>query len=69
MTLQDIKTAVRAGRTVHWKSDAYQVTLSHGRRTGVELWYIRCNWNGSVTALDRNNGESLIGQESDFYLA
>lgn len=68
MTLDEILTAVRSGRTVHWKNDAYKVTLSIGRRTGEELWHVQCTANNWCLPL-LGNGHRLISPESDFYLA
>lgn len=51
MTLQEIKTAVAAGKRVYWSSKAYEVT--HDTITG--RWLIVCAINGYTTGLTHRN--------------
>ena len=64
MTLQEIKAAVLAGRTVHWKNDAYEVT-----RDRVGQWFIVCRFNGSLSGLTWADGVTMSEKPEDFYLA
>lgn len=64
MTLQEIKDAVLAGRTVHWKSDAYEVT-----RDRVGQWFIVCRFNGSLSGLTWSDGVTMSEKPEDFFLA
>ena len=59
MTLQEIKTALDSGKTVHWLSDNYIVT-------GDLL--IKCVSNGHCIGLTWMDGVTLNGKECDFYL-
>lgn len=67
MTLEQIKTAVRAGRAVHWKSRAYEVRMSIGRRTGNEQWLIVCTLNNYCIGLTHLDGVTMNGAEADFF--
>ena len=46
--LQDINTAIKAGKTVHWQNTAYTVKPS-GNREGA---YLICHFNGFCTTLN-----------------
>ena len=63
MTLSEIKSAVLAGRTVHWKSGAYEVI--HDR---VGQWFIVCRFNGSLTGLTWADGVTMSEDPKDFFL-
>ena len=63
MTLQEIKSAVLAGRTVHWKNGAYDVI-----RDGVGQWFILCRFNGSLTSLTWADGVTMSEDPKDFFL-
>lgn len=63
MTLSEIKSAVLAGRTVHWKSGAYEVI--HDR---VGQWFIVCRFNGSLTGLTWADGVTMSEDPRDFFL-
>ena len=66
MQLDEIKHAVNAGHTVHWKSPAYKVICDN-----LGQWLIQygeghnANWIG----LTWQDGKTLNGAEADFYLA
>lgn len=64
MTLQEIKDAVLAGKTVHWKTESYEVT-----RDKVGQWFIRCLFNDSLTGLTWADGKTMSEKPEDFYLA
>lgn len=64
MTLQEIKAAVLDGKTVHWKSDAYEVT-----RDKVGQWFIVCRFNGSLSGLTWADGKTMSEKPEDFYIA
>ena len=63
MTLDEIKAAVLAGRTVHWCNDSYTV-LQDLRGS----WYITFRGDDCI-ALTWNDGVTLSGRPSDFYEA
>lgn len=63
MTLQEIKDAVLAGQTVHWKSESYEVT-----RDKVGQWFIICRFNGSLSGLTWADGVTMSEKPEDFYL-
>jgi hypothetical protein len=67
MTLQEIKAAVDAGRTVHWKNSGYRVIKdSLGRYLiGFDIGGRRENYSG-LTHLD---GVTMNGEPEDFYEA
>lgn len=63
MTLSEIKEAVLAGRTVHWKSGGYEVI-----RDRVGQWFIRCCLNGSLSSLTWADGVTMNEKPEDFFL-
>ena len=60
MTLNEIKSAVEAGRSVHWANDGYQVIK------GEAGYFVRFNSNDYLTPLTRDG--VLIDKEADFYI-
>ncbi len=63
MTLQEIKDAVLAGKTVHWSNSAYKVINCDGD------WLIVYNQgekNENCIGLTWRDGETLNGKEEDF---
>ena len=62
MTLEQIKQAVQAGRTVHWVSTAYRVICD---RLGRFL--ILCDANQDCIGLTHRDGVTLNGRESQFF--
>lgn len=63
MTLSEIKTAVDAGKTVHWASSRYVVTNYKG------LGYLISDlYNGSCTGLTWRDGVTLNGKECEFFI-
>lgn len=66
MTLDEIKTAVRAGKRVYWKSAAYEVRVFL-TRSGAEQWLIVCGQN--CTGLTHRDGVTMSEKTEDFYTA
>ena len=64
MKLQEIKDAVLAGRTVHWKNAGYRVI--HALKIGEFL--IRFDYNESMTGLTWADGVTMNEREEDFFL-
>ncbi len=63
MTLQEIKTAVDNGLTVHWKNELYVVTK------GKSDYYIVCTSNNYVIGLTWQGEVTMNGKEEDFFIA
>jgi len=68
MTLEEIKTAVRAGKGVYWKSSLYYVSLSYARLTGEEIWLVICRSNKHAIGLTHTDGVTMNGAPEDFHL-
>jgi len=62
MTLDEIKAAVQAGKTVHWASRAYTVKQWSGGRFAIV-----CT-NGSSFMLTHTDGVTMNGKPSDFFI-
>lgn len=62
MTLQQIKDALKAGKRVHWISEAYQVI--DGGKAGL---LIECKLNGHCIGLTWADGVTMNGSEKDFF--
>lgn len=62
MTLDEIKTAVNAGKTVHWSNGLYRVI-----RAGKD-YQIVCEQNGHAIGLTWQDGETMNGSPSEFYI-
>lgn len=61
MTLEEIKTAVEAGKHVCWKHAGYQVVKdSRGE------WYILCTSNDNAIGLTWRDGITMSGRPDDF---
>lgn len=63
MTLDEIKSAVQAGKTVHWSNNRYVVV---GYKNLGYL--IRDIHNDSCIGLTWRDGVTLNGKECDFYI-
>lgn len=61
MTLEEIKTAVDAGKTVCWQNGYYKVVKSR-------LDYIIKCGNGSCISLTWADGVTMNGKEADFFI-
>ena len=64
MTLQEIKEAVLAGKTVHWATNAYVVINDE-----IGQWLIKCLINDSCIGLTWRDGVNMNVKESVFYVA
>ena len=65
MTLQEIKAAVLAGKTVHWASTAYAVKYSE-RGDCFNIVYTP---DGNCIGLTHQDGVTMNGQPEEFFLA
>jgi hypothetical protein len=64
MNIADIKTAVDAGRAVHWSNEGYVV-----RKDTLGQYFIIFEPNGSAIGLTDRSGCRLNGLEEDFFLS
>lgn len=64
MNIQEIKTAVEAGKTVHWSNAGYVVT-----KDSIGQFHITFKQNQSSVGLTNRAGNRLNGQPQDFYIA
>ena len=62
MTLDEIKTAAEAGKTVHWASDIYVVL-----KDCIGQWLVQCTANNCCWGLTHADGKTLNGKEEQFY--
>lgn len=63
MNAIQIKRAVDKGLTVHWKNNAYTVI-----KDSIGQYLIKCALNNSCIGLTWQDGITLNGKETDFYL-
>jgi len=64
MNLTEIKTAVMAGKTVHWASDAYVVIYA----PRIEEFLIKCLLNDDCIGLTWKDGVTMNGKPSQFFV-
>ncbi len=64
MTLEEIKAAVRAGKTVHWASEGYRVIWDKR----ALKWLIVCDKNQNTIALTWSDGTTLNGYGEEFFV-
>jgi len=62
MNLQEIKTAVDEGLTVHWGNDGYVVIK------GASGYLIKCLINDNYMGLTWLDGVTMNEKEEDFYI-
>lgn len=62
MQLEEIKSAIEAGRKVFWKNSAYEVI-----KDSAGQWLIRCVYNDNCTGLTRADGVTMNGYPAEFY--
>ena len=70
MTLQEIKDAIDAGKTVHWASDAYKVIkdpLPDGTFQYLVGYRIGC-WGENYTGLTWQDGVTVNGTPEQFFI-
>lgn len=65
MTLSEIKSAVRDGKTVHWKNHGYRVIYA----PKLNDFLIRFDYNDDCIGLTWVDGVTMNGEEADFFLA
>jgi hypothetical protein len=68
MKLEEIKTAVRNGQTVFWKSHHYPVSMTQ-LKNGEEQWLVCCTDNNHCIGLTWQDGVTMNGEEKDFHTA
>ena len=64
MKLEEIKTAVLAGKTVHWANSLYEVRYS----SKIDEFQVVCTDNDSIIGLTWKDGVTMNGKEDDFYI-
>jgi len=63
MNAQQIKEAVDRGKTVHWSNESYVVI-----KDGLGRYLIMCTLNDNCIGLTWQDGVTLNGKESEFYI-
>lgn len=63
MTLDQIKTAVRGGKTVHWANPAYRVINPKN-----DQWLIICDLNNSCVGLTHADGVTMSEKPGSFFI-
>lgn len=63
MTLEQIKTAVKAGHTVNWCNSGY-IVICDSR----DNWLIYCTMNDTYIGLTWLDGVTLNGKPEQFYI-
>lgn len=64
MTLDEIKSAVDAGKVVHWKNYAYRVI-----KDSLGQYLILCTMNQNCIGLTHLDGVTMNGEPEDFFVA
>lgn len=64
MTLEEIKTAVKAGKKVCWASRAYVVECDN-----IGQWLIHCVTNDTYIGLTWRDGVTMNGTPERFFVA
>ena len=64
MTLNEIKNAVLAGKTVHWSTTAYAV--KYNDQGGFNIVYTP---DGNCIGLTWRDGVTLNGNENEFFIS
>lgn len=63
MTLTEIKAAVEAGKRVFWRCRSYEVIKDE-----LGQWLIWCHINWVYVGLTWQDGTTLNGEESEFFI-
>lgn len=63
MTLEQIKEAVQAGKTVCWVNDGYRVI-----RDKLGQWFVCCRRNSDCIGLTHRDGVTMNGKPEQFYI-
>ena len=64
MKLEEIKTAVLAGKTVHWANSLYEVRYS----SKIDEFQVVCTLNDYTNGLTHRDGVTMNGEEEEFYI-
>ena len=64
MTLDEIKSAVDAGKVVHWKNYAYRVI-----KDKLGRYLTLCVMNQDCVGLTHRDGVTMNGKPKDFFVA
>lgn len=65
-TIDEIKSAVRNGEKIYWKSDNYEVRW-HRFPSGEEQWLVTCTLNDHSVGLTHADGVKSEYDPRDFY--
>jgi len=65
MTLDEIKSAVESGKTVHWVNTLYRVVKVKGKNS---QWLIKCDANQSCIGLTWTDDTTLNGKPDEFFI-
>jgi hypothetical protein len=68
MTLQEIKNAVEAGKTVHWSNEGYCVIKGKRSQEWLIVWQLGTLQENCI-GLTWRDGVTMNGKEKDFYIA
>jgi len=63
MTLQEIKDAVKSGKTVHWGNEGYRVI-----KDSIGQWLIICDFNSCCWGLTWRDGVTVNGEPEQFFV-
>jgi hypothetical protein len=63
MTLNQIKEAVEAGKTVYWVNPAYRVI-----KDNIDQWLIHCTFNNHYWGLTHRDGVTMNEKPEDFHV-
>lgn len=64
MTLEEIKSAVKSGKTVHWVNSLYIVICDR-----FDEWFVKCRSNGHYIGLTWRDGVTMNGAPEQFFIA
>jgi len=64
MTLDEIKSAVNEGKTVHWSHEGYVV-----RKDSIGQFNIICLQNDNCIGLTCQDGKTMNGKPEEFFIA
>ena len=66
MTLEEIKSAVNAGKTVHWATYSYEVVKGSGPAVG--RWFVVCTDNDYTIGLTHRDEVTMNGKPEQFFI-
>ena len=66
MTLEEIKAAVNAGKTVHWAT--YSYTVVKGIEKAIGHWFIKCTDNDYTIGLTHRDEVTMNGEPEQFFV-